>query len=426
MTQVSMFTGAWYGDERLSLDFPDHWDVQVVGGSAGPAMDDTAMVQRLLSPIGTPRLSELARNSKSAVIIIDDISRPTPTADILPLVLDELEEGGMSLSSVRIVIAAGGHEPASQEDNLKKIGVATAARVAWELHDPDAELVAAGRSPSGIPLFINKTVMSADLKIGIGGITPHDSAGFSGGSKVLVPGVAGTQTARYLHDFLKGAKCRGGSIDNEFRRELDTITGNLGLNFIVNVILNHERQIAHLFAGDRVLAHREGADVAAEVFAVTPPDDVQIIVANTYPFDSNLWFVPWGTWPLMSAAPGVTKVAIADGSQGAGSHRLKPTELSFIGRAWLRFKTLRPRHVLKQARHLITSLARTQSRKMLDFMMLCPNISDEDMATRFPAAAHFRSWGELLDELKKKHSGPVKVAVYPCAPLQYESKTNRV
>jgi hypothetical protein len=264
--------------------------------------------------------------------------------------------------------------------------------------------------------------MNADLKIGIGGITPHDSAGFSGGSKILVPGVAGTQTARYLHDFLKGARFRGGSIDNEFRQELDIITGELGLNFIVNVILNHQRQIAHLFAGDRVLAHREGARVAAKLFAVSPPNDVQIVIANTYPFDVNLWFVPWGTWPLMSAASEVTKVAIADGSQGAGSHRLKPTELSFMGRAWVRLKTLRPRHVFKQARHLVTSLARTQSRKMLDFTMLCPNISDEDMAARFPAATHFRTWDELIGSLQEKHSGPVKVAVYPCAPLQYESK----
>jgi len=424
MTQVSMYTGAWHGDRSISLEFPEDWNVEVVGESSGPAMDVAAMRQELQSPVGTPSLENLAQSSKSAVIIIDDISRPTPTAEVLPLVLDELEAGGMDLSNVRIVIAAGGHEAASLDDNLKKIGVETAKRVAWELHDPDAELVAAGRSPSGIPLFLNRTAMNADLKIGIGGITPHDSAGFSGGSKILVPGVAGTQTARYLHDFLKGARSRGASIDNEFRRELDTITGELGLNFIVNVILNHGRQISHLFAGDRVLAHREGAQVAAEIFAVSPPDDAQIVVVNTYPFDANLWFVPWGTWPLMSATSGATRVAIADGSQGAGSHRLKPTELSFMGRAWLRFKTLRPRHVLKQARHLITSLTRTQSRKMLDFMMLCPNISDEDMATRFPAASLFRNWDELLEELKKKHSGSVKVAVYPCAPLQYDKKNN--
>ena len=419
-----MYTGAWYGDRNISLEFPEDWNVEVVGGNSIPAMDVAAMTQKMRSPVGTPRLASLARECKSAAIIIDDISRPTPTAEILPLVLDELEAGGMQLSNVRIVIAAGGHEDASLDDNLKKIGVKTAERVAWEVHDPDADLVAAGKSPSGIPLFINRTVMNADLKIGIGGITPHDSAGFSGGSKILVPGVAGTQTARYLHDLLKGAPYRGGSIDNEFRRELDTITGELGLNFIVNVILNHGRQIGELFAGDRVQAHREGARVAAEIFAVSPPDDAQIIVVNTYPFDANLWFVPWGTWPLMSAPAGTTKVAIADGSQGAGSHRLKPTELSFVGRVWVRFRTLRPRHVLKQARHLITSLTRTQSRKMLDFMMLCPNISDEDMATRFPAAKLYRDWNELLEELKKKHSGPIKVAVYPCAPLNYEKKSN--
>lgn len=422
MTRVSMQTGAWYGDRSISLEFPDEWEVQVIGESSGPAMDVAAMKHELQSPIGTAPLADLARESKSAAIIIDDISRPTPTADVLPLVLDELEAGGMDLSNVRVVIAAGGHEEASLDDNLKKIGLETSRRVAWELHDPDAELVAAGRSPSDIPLFINKTVMSSDLKIGIGGITPHEWAGFSGGSKILVPGVAGTQTARYLHDFLKGARFRGGPIDNPFRQELDAITGKLGLNFIVNVVLNHSREISHLFAGDRVLAHREGARVAAELFAVSPPDDAQIVVANTYPFDASLWFLAWGTWPLMSAPAGTTRVAIADGSQGAGSHRLKPLELSFAGRAWVRLKTLRPRHVLKQARHLVKSLTLTKSRKMLDFMMLCPNISDEDMEARFPVATLYRNWDELLDDLKSRHSGPIKVAVYPCAPLQYEKK----
>lgn len=420
MNSVDIHSGAWHGDRRITLTFPESWKVQVVGESPGPKLDVAAMKRKLLSPIGSEPLATLASNHKSAAIIIDDISRPTPTADILPLVLDELEAGGMSLANVRVVIAAGGHEAASLEDNLKKLGAGSAKRVQWELHDPDADLVHAGKSPSGIPLYINRTVMNADLKIGIGGITPHDSAGFSGGSKILVPGVAGTQSARYLHDLLKGARHRGGSIENEFRRELDVITGELGLNFIVNVIMNHAREIADLFAGDRVLAHRQGAKVASEKFVVVPPDDVQIVVANTYPFDSNLWFVPWGTWPLMSAPPGATRVAIADGSQGAGSHRLKPTELSFVGRAWVRFRTLRPRHLIKQARHLITSLSRTQSRKMLDFMMLCPNISDEDMTTRFPAAKLYRDWNSLVAELQQIHGdAPVKVAVYPCAPLQY-------
>ncbi|MDH4351951.1 MAG: lactate racemase domain-containing protein [Gemmatimonadota bacterium] len=420
MKHVEVHTGAWHGDRRLQLSFPDSWNVEVVGQSAGPALDRAAMQRALQSPIGTPRLAELAGKCRTAAIIIDDISRPTPTADILPLVLDELEAGGMSLSQVRVVIAAGGHEPASTEENLLKVGAESAARVAWELHDPDGDLVHAGESPSGIPLHINRTVMEAELKIGIGGITPHDSAGFSGGSKILVPGVAGTQSARYLHDLLKGAKHRGGSIDNDFRRELDVITGRLGLNFIVNVILNHQRQIAHLFAGDRVLAHREGVQVAAEKFAVTPPRDAEIVVVNTYPFDPNLWFVPWGTWPLMDTPDGVTRIAIADGSQGVGGHRLKPTELSLLERAHVRLKTLRPRHVLKQVRHLVTSLTRTQSRRRLQFDILCPHISPEDLARRFPAATLYRTWDEVLAALQRKHgNGSVKVAVYPCAPLQF-------
>lgn len=423
MKTVEVFTGAWNGDRRLGLTFPDAWDVRVIGTDPGPALDADAMRDRLLAPIGVPRLARLAEGRRSAVIIIDDISRPTPTADVLPLVLDELEAGGIDLSNVRIVIAAGGHEAASTEENLMKVGTAAANRVAWELHDPDGDLVHAGKSPSGIPLYINRTVMNAELKIGIGGITPHDGAGFSGGSKILVPGVAGTQTARYLHDLLKGAKHRGASIDNDFRRELDIITGRLGLDFIVNVVLNHGRRIAALFAGDRVLAHRAGVAVAAVKFAVTPAADAEIVIANTYPFDANLWFVPWGLWPLMTAPQGATRVALADGWQGAGSHRLKPTELSLLGRAGVRLLTLRPRHILKQVRHLVTSLTRTQSRRNLEFLIMAPNISAADLAKRFPAAPQYRDWNALLEVLRTKHGdGPVKVAIYPCAPLQYAAE----
>ncbi|MGH7563462.1 MAG: lactate racemase domain-containing protein [Gemmatimonadota bacterium] len=419
MKIVQVYSGAWYGDRRLALTFPSAWDVQVVGESPGPTLVAAEIRDRLRTPIGTRWLADLARGCRKAVIIIDDISRPTPTAELLPLVLEELKDGGMPSSRTRIVIAAGGHEAASKEENLKKLGVGIAKKMAFELHDPDGDLVYAGNSPAGIPLHINRTVMEADLKIGIGSICPHDAAGFSGGSKILVPGVAGTQTARYLHDFMRGSKGRGGPVDNEFRRELDAITGALGLNFIVNVILDHGRQIVDLFAGDRILAHREGARVAALKFGVTPVNDAQIVVTNTYPFDANLWFVPWGLWPLMLAPPDATRVALADGSQGPGSHRLKPTELSFARRAWVRLLTLRPRHAWKQARHLFFSLRRTRSRRVLEFLMLCPNISQEDLAKRFTAAVLFRSWDELLDELKRRHGeGRVKVAVYPCAPLQ--------
>lgn len=420
MKQIDVFSGAWNGDRRLTLSFPQEWDVQVVGRAPGPPLDIATMRARLQAPIGAPRLAELARGRSSAAIIIDDISRPTPTAELLPLVIEELEAGGMALSQIRIVIAAGGHKAAPNEENLMKVGAATAARVRWELHDPDGDLVYAGKSPSDIPLYINRTVMDAELKIGIGSLTPHDGAGFSGGSKILVPGVAGTETARYLHDFLKGAKKRGGSIDNDFRRELDAITGKLGLNFIVNVMLDHGRRVAGLFAGDRVLAHREGASVAAEKFAVTPVVDADIIIANTYPFDACLWFVSWGHWPLALARPGASKVSLADGSQGPGSHRLKPMGLSLLGRARVRLMTLRPRHVFKQIRHLAESITRTQKRKMLDFEMLCPYIADEDFRQRFPVARLYRTWDDLLKMLQEKHGdGPLKVAVYPCAPLQY-------
>jgi hypothetical protein len=122
----------------------------------------------------------------------------------------------------------------------------------------------------------------------------------------------------------------------------------------------------------------------------------------------------------MDAPEGATKIAIADGSQGAGGHRLKPTELSLLERATVRLKTLRLRHVLKQVRHLVTSLTRTQSRKKLQFDILCPYISPEDLAKRFPVATLYRTWDEVLVALQRKHGdGPVKVAVYPCAPLQF-------
>jgi hypothetical protein len=156
---------------------------------------------------------------------------------------------------------------------------------------------------------------------------------------------------------------------------------------------------------------------------VRPVKDAQFVVSNTYPFDANLWFMPWGLWPLMSAPPGASKVAIADGWQGPGSHRLKPTELSFVGRAFVRLRTLRPRHILKQARHLVTSLTRTRSRRQLEFMLVAPNITPEDAAKRFAVAPHFRDWDTLLGELRAKHGeGAVKVAVYPCAPLQYSQE----
>ncbi|MGB7290847.1 MAG: nickel-dependent lactate racemase [Thermodesulfobacteriota bacterium] len=419
MTEVELLSAAWYGDNPITITFPSSWEVFVVGTINIPPLTDDEVRERFYNPIGVPRLSVLASKRNRVAIVIDDITRPTPTARLIPFILEELKHAGINDESIIIVVASGTHTRASEDDIIKKVGESIVNKFRVSAHDCRRDLVYLGKSLRGTPLFINQAIMECDLKIGVGCIYPHGSAGFAGGSKILMPGVCGIETVRYMHSYLSTARKRGGSLENDLRLDIEEVAGKVGLDFIINVVLGQKREIAGLFTGDKILAHREGVKFATELYSVSLEQNADIVVSNMYPFDTSLQYVPSrGFWPLLESGTKISKVAIAACPMGLGYHGLAPLSRSIKSRFLNRLKYFD----LKEFKFLFSrlmTLKKVLMRQSMEFMMLSQGITKEELKTIFPKAKLFSTWGELLNELEIRHKDlPVKVAVYPFSPLQ--------
>ena len=286
---------AWYGDEELTLNFPTGWEVEVLGPNDAPALSDVQIERAFAEPIGTSRISELARGKKSAAIVVDDLSRPTPAATVIPVLLRELAAAGVPKSEIRFVVGGGSHRPLTDEEIAKKIGADVAAEYEAISHDfMDGDLRALGSLDNGMPIYLNHVVADADFKICLGGIYPHGAVGFGGGAKLVVPGVAGFATMFYFHTF---SPSRGHAVierkgsEPDHRDFSEAVARVLGLDVIVNTVLNRRREICGLFVGDFVQAHRKGAHFALDTYSTEIPEasrkETDLVVLNCYPLDSD-------------------------------------------------------------------------------------------------------------------------------------------
>jgi nickel-dependent lactate racemase len=418
VTRMRLRTKAWFGDEELTIDFPASWKLIEIGPRDEPALTVEAMRECLSRPIGTRRLSEIARGKRNAVIVVDDLTRPTPGADLLPLIVDELTNGGISAHDITVMLAGGTHPPASADERAKKVGSRLSSAVKVLAHDSRGDLVNCGRSPAGLPLHINRLVMESEVKIGVGCIYPHPVAGFSGGAKIILPAVCGVETTRMMHDYLRGSRERGGSIQTELRQDMAAVARRVGLDGIVNVTLNRHRAICGLFAGDVVQAHEAGVRAAQRLYAVPMSPEAEVVVADMYPFDTSWQFAQdRGMWPVEQPTGDVSRVVIAACPLGMGTHELFPVDSPLWSRIARRLSHFRLADLDRPLEKLRT-MAQLIRRKQHHLMVLSPGLKGQDLTSMFPHAQRFGDWPALRAALLARHGeGPVTVAVYRCAPF---------
>ncbi len=255
---------------------------------------DLEMVKNAVAkPIGSERLSKLARGKKQILIVADDITRPTPIHKFIHLVLDELALAGVKNEHIEFIMALGTHRAMTKDEITAKLGDDIAKKFKVHNHDwenPDC-LEYVGDTEQGVPVWTNKLVSNADLVIGLGSIMPIEVCGFTGGGKILVPGVCGQITCDEMHWTRIDVPSQYvlGKIENLVRASIDSLARKAGLDFIVNVILNAENKIIGAVAGDMVTAHRAGCEIALKVFGVEIPHEFDIVIADSFPFDIEFW-----------------------------------------------------------------------------------------------------------------------------------------
>lgn len=258
-------------------------------------------VQRALAhPTRSKIIKELVKKGDKVVILADDITRLTPTREIVPVVLDEINRGGVPDKDIILMIALGTHRPMTPEEILTKYGEGVVRRVEIINHDClDTEnLKHYGTTRRGTDIWVNRMVVEADVRIGIGNIVPHHPTGWSGGAKILLPGVAGQYTTGQFH-LLGATEQLLGQIETPCREEIEDFADVTGFEFIVNAILDRDGRLVRIVAGDRIAAHREGVKWGLRVYGAPFTKKSDITISSTFPVDYDLYQADKG---LFSAA----------------------------------------------------------------------------------------------------------------------------
>jgi lactate racemase len=283
-----------FGNHHISMEAPSGSTLIEPRHMPGIDRPEEAMVKALRSPMGTPPLAELARKKESVSIVINDITRPAPSRLMLETLLQELASGGIPDEAVTVVIANGHHRATTPEELGHILGKDLLRRLRIVNHDSmdEANLVYFGTTERGLPVHINRFLGQADLKILTGIITPHQVAGYSGGRKSAVPGVAGFETIRRHHSppLRLLEPVMGRLRNNPFHEEAVAGAKLVGIDFVLNVVKNTRGEITSLVAGDLVQAHEQGVKAceAAWKTAVRERYDIAVVSPGNFPKDIDL------------------------------------------------------------------------------------------------------------------------------------------
>ena len=260
---------------------------------SGEAQEE--IVRRALaSPISSPGLASLAKGKRRVLIITSDHTRPVPSRITMPQLLAGVRAGNPQ-AEITILIATGMHRPTTQAELLDRFGEEIVAHECIVVHraQADEDMAFFGTLPSGGELWLNRLVKESDLVLSEGFIEPHFFAGFSGGRKSILPGVASRKTVLYNHNarFIADPHARQGELaDNPIHRDMLYAAQQAKLAFILNVILDGDKRVVAAVAGDSELAHREGCRLSTEMTRVTPVvSDIAITSNGGYPLDQNVY-----------------------------------------------------------------------------------------------------------------------------------------
>jgi lactate racemase len=302
-----------YGMEGLDLEFPQSPNFKGVlyPEEAEPLDDPTGDILRALrEPVASLPLRELAAGKTNVVIVISDITRPVPNTIILPPLIAELELSGVQPENITILIATGMHRPNEGAELERLVGADIAARyrVINHFSKNDEDMVLVGQIGDGVPAYVNRTYVQADLKILTGFIEPHMWAGFSGGRKSILPGISSIRTLEFMHspEMVAHQNTRYGVLmGNPFHEAALAIMEQAGADFIVNVTLDTAKRISGIFAGHPVDAHLQGVAFLSRhcVRTLDEPLDFVITTNAGYPLDCNLYQTSKG----LSGVSGATR-----------------------------------------------------------------------------------------------------------------------
>ncbi|MDM5200837.1 nickel-dependent lactate racemase [Fictibacillus enclensis] len=413
-----METTLLYGKEGLKLNLPENTFVVEPNNLPGVENKEQAILDALRNPIGAPSLKESVKATDKVAIVISDITRPTPNDVLVPLLIEELDH--VPLENFVIINGTGTHRDQTEEEFVQMLGqwvVDHIKIVNNHCHDLDS-LVNVGRSKFGCDVYLNKDYVEADFRIVTGFIEPHFFAGFSGGPKGIMPGIAGIETIMTFHNARMIGDPRstwGNMADNPVQEMTREINAMCKPHFMLNVTLNREKEITNVFAGELYEAHDKGCAFAKEHAMIRCKERFDVVITSNsgYPLDQNLYQAVKG----MSAAHKIVKeggsiIVASECSDGLPDHgnyskifqfAETPQELlDLINDP--NFKMFDQWQVQKQAVTQVWADVYVYSK-----------LTDEQVKGAILMPTH--DIEKTLEELKEKYGPEMTIAVLPLGPL---------
>lgn len=412
-----------FGKHGLPLELPEGPEYHIVKVHSAPALPNVeeALETALDAPVAGLPLIEMARGKKTAAISVCDITRPAPNPITLPPMLERLHRAGIPPENVTICIATGLHRGATEDELQTILGAKIAAKYNVANHDAkDRDLHRfVGKTQKGTPVYIDERFMAADLHITLGFIEQHLMLGFSGGRKLMAPGLAAQETIKVLHSprFMREKRATEGSTDdNPLHAELLEVARMARHDFMLDVTLTKAREISGVFAGEPVAAHSAGVEFLrkSSVEFLPEPVDAVITSAAGYPLDMTFYQTIKG----VTAAQHILKpegviLVLSECAEGAGSPEFASMMRRYTG----------PQAFLDAIENTPVEVDQWQLEKLAlvglkhDVLLYAPGIASGDLGSlrsnAFESASS--SVAGLLSRLPKN----ARVAVIPDGPYAY-------
>lgn len=283
-----------YGKDKVKFNIPE----KNYMGTILPNMvqfnliDEPEVKRAMQNPIGSNRLKDIVKPGEKIAIITSDITRPMPSYKVLPEIISELKEGGIKENDITIVLALGSHRNHTEDEKKALVGEKIYFSGISIIDSNMKNCVRLGVCKNGTPVDIFEPVAKADRRICLGNIEFHYFAGYSGGSKAIMPGVSSHEAIQANHSNMVKPGAFAGNIDtNPVRQDIDEIISFISIDFIVNVVLNDSKQIVKAFAGDVIKAHRAACRLLDEMYKIKLKDQADIVVVSPggYPKDINIY-----------------------------------------------------------------------------------------------------------------------------------------
>ena len=279
-----------YGSGKINLDLPDKQVMGIYMPAGGHAVGDISEAVRasMQKPIGAKPLGQIAKPKDKVVIVVDDVTRDVPTPEMLVPIVDELRKAGVPDENITVIAALGLHRKMKQ-DELDAVLGPLKGKIQIVNHDCEKNLQSIGKTSLGSEIFLNKTFLDADLKILTGDVEYHQFCGYGGGAKSVFPGLGDEKSITLSHSRMELEGTGAGRLKgNPIREEIDEIGRKTGVNFIVNVVINSEKKVSAVFAGDVYKAFVEGAKACDKIYSVEVPEAADVVIASAGGFPRDI------------------------------------------------------------------------------------------------------------------------------------------